>query len=82
MKKTIVFMICIAMLMGLAGCSGGTDPEHPITLTMWHVYGSQTESPLNDVIDEFNRTVGQEKGIIINVVSVMNSSDIDSALIS
>ena len=82
MKKTIVFMICIAMLMGLVGCSGGTDPEHPITLTMWHVYGSQTESPLNDVIDEFNRTVGQEKGIIIKVVSVMNSSDIDAALIS
>ena len=25
---------------------------------MWHVYGSQTNSPLNDAVDEFNQTVG------------------------
>ncbi|MBQ8802834.1 MAG: extracellular solute-binding protein [Tyzzerella sp.] len=47
---------------------------------MWHVYGSQTESPLNDSIHEFNCTVGKDKGIVINVVSVSSSSAIDEAL--
>jgi multiple sugar transport system substrate-binding protein len=47
---------------------------------MWHVYGSQTKSPLKDVINEFNRTVGQENGITINVESVTSSSAIDKAL--
>ena len=70
------------MLLTLSGCSKASklNPDDPVTLTMWHVYGSQTESPLNDSINEFNRTVGKEKGIVINVVSVSSSSAIDEAL--
>ena len=49
---------------------------------MWHVYGSQTTSPLNTMIDEFNRTVGKENGITINVVSVTSSSAIDDVLLN
>ena len=66
-----------------SGCgqNGSTlSPENPVTLTMWHVYGSQTKSPLNDVINEFNQTVGSKKGITINVESVTSSSAIDKAL--
>lgn len=29
---------------------------------MWHVYGGQTGSHLNDMIDIFNQTVGKEEG--------------------
>ena len=47
---------------------------------MWHVYGSQTESPLNIVIEQFNNTVGKENGITIDVVSVTSSPAIDEAL--
>lgn len=66
----------------LCGCGQNPlpDPEHPVTLNMWHVYGSQTKSPLNTVIDEFNSTVGRERGITINIVSVTSSSAIDKAL--
>ena len=55
-------------------------PQNPVTLNMWHVYGSQTKSPLNTIIDEFNSTVGREHGITINIVSVTTSSAIDKAL--
>lgn len=27
-------------------------------MTIWHVYGGETESPLNDLIDTFNDTIG------------------------
>ncbi len=66
----------------LTGCSNKQKPDadHPVTLTMWHVYGSQTQSPLNDAIDEFNDTVGRENGVTVNVVSVTSSSAIDKAL--
>lgn len=56
-------------------------PRKPVTLTMWHVYGSQTSSPMNDLVEQFNRTVGKEQGITINVTSVSNSSAIHDALI-
>jgi len=83
MKKTLSFLLTsIILLLSLVGCSQKSklNPDNPVTLTMWHVYGSQTESPLNDSINEFNSTAGKEKGIIINVVSVSSSSAIDEAL--
>lgn len=83
MRRIIAIIICLAIIIPcLSGCSqqNAPSPENPITLTMWHVYGSQTTSPLNTIIDEFNRTLGKENGITINVVSVTSSSAIDKAL--
>lgn len=83
MKKVLsLIMAGLLLLLSMTGCSQKSklDPDDPVTLTMWHVYGSQTESPLNDSINEFNRTVGKEKGIVIHVVSVSSSSAIDEAL--
>lgn len=83
MKKFIVLFLNLSFLiMCISGCGTGTLPNEktPVTLTMWHVYGSQTKSPLNDAIEKFNETVGKEQGIVVNVVSVTSSSAIDKAL--
>lgn len=81
-KKLSIILTGLSLVMSLSGCaqSAKLDPNNPIALTMWHVYGSQTDSPMNESINEFNRTVGKEKGIVINVVSVTNSTAIDEAL--
>jgi len=82
--KKIAFLLCFIIFIScFSGCgqsSAELSPKDPVTLTMWHVYGSQTKSPLNDVIIEFNQTIGKEKGITINVESVTSSSAIDNAL--
>ena len=83
MKKTLIFLLTLTLLMTLlTGCAHKQtpSPSNPVTLTMWHVYGSQTISPLNTLIDEFNRSLGRESGITVNVVSVTSSSAIDRAL--
>ena len=83
MKKiTAIILSALLFVTGLAGCAEQDKPsaKNPVTLTMWHVYGSQTKSPMNDAVDEFNKTVGREHGITINVVSVTSSSAIDQAL--
>ena len=83
MKKSALFILVLAIsTVCFSGCSDKTRPDadHPVTLTMWHVYGSQTHSPLNDAIDEFNDTVGRENGVAVDVVSVTSSSAIDKAL--
>lgn len=86
MKKMLALLMLLLMMVTLlTGCSGNKDQlssSNPVTLTMWHVYGSQTESPLNELIDEFNRTEGKEKGVAVSVVSVSNSTEIDAALIA
>ena len=57
------------------------DPQKPVTLTMWHVYGEQADSPMNRYVEDFNRTVGKEKGIIINVTLMSNASQIGQKLV-
>lgn len=83
MKKILSIILIILTVSTLfSGCAKGSSPspQDPVTLTMWHVYGSQTKSPLNDLINEFNQTAGKENGITVNVVSVTSSSAIDKAL--
>ena len=58
------------------------DPQKPVTLTLWHVFGAQTDGPMNGLVARFNRTVGREKGIVVNVTAVSNSTDIHFALVA
>lgn len=70
----------LAML--LAGCAGLQKEKGPIVLTLWHVYGGQTDSPLNRTIDRFNETRGRELGIQVQVTSVSNTNTIHEAVLS
>ena len=69
---------CLVMLLG--GC--GKKEKEPVTVTLWHVYGGQTESPLNDLIDEFNETVGKDKNIRVEVGSVTNTNIIHEGVLA
>ena len=67
----------------LAGCHTETpklNPDDPVVLSMWHVYGEQSDSPMNRLVAEFNETTGLEKGVIINVTAISNSSAVDQKL--
>ena len=67
MKKLWICMLALFCAACLGGCKNETllSADEPVTLTMWHVYGEQADSPMNRLIDQFNETVGKEKGIII-----------------
>ena len=72
MKRICRSLAVIAVLI-FTGC-GQKKTKDPITVTLWHVYGGQTESPLNDLIDEFNETIGKEEDIRVQVGSVTNTN--------
>ena len=86
MKKFLNIVASIAILTAFTtiGCSTNnlSYKDKPITLSIWHVYGSQTKSPMNDIIEEFNQSVGKEKGIVVEVTSISDSTSIDEALVS
>ena len=54
----------------------------PTTITVWHVYGGQADSPLNDLIEQFNQTVGKEQKINVQVTSVSNTNTIHELVLS
>lgn len=83
-SRILMTTLCLMLLCApLTGCSGektALDAKHPITLSLWHLYGKNTDSPMNDLIDEFNHTVGRERGIIINVSNVTNALEVTQQL--
>lgn len=80
--RTFIFLL-IAVLLLCAGCSGAMNKEEtPITVTVWHVYGGQSDSPLNDLIDRFNQTVGKEQRINVQVTSVSNTNTIHELVLA
>ncbi len=85
MKRIIsLLLVGLLLLTALTGCNKKTllDPEKPVTLTMWHVYGEQADSPMNRLIEEFNSTVGKEKGIIIDVTLMSSTAQIGEKLLT
>ena len=84
MKKLLsLILVGLMFSFSLMGCSEKPllDPDNPVTLSMWHVYGEQADSPMQRLIDEFNKTVGEENGIIINVTMMSNASQIGPKLL-
>lgn len=85
MKKLLfVFIILFSILMiVLTGCNESTkvSSKNPITLDLWHNYGGQLKETMDYMIDEFNETIGAEKGIIINITSISGSSTLHEKLV-
>lgn len=81
MKRVLIFLMLFIILFS-TGCGTSTklDPKQPVTITIWHVYGNQTNSPFNDLIDKFNASEGKKQGVIVKVESVSSSNVIDKAL--
>ena len=84
MNRALAVILGIALLFGIqtgCGTKGGLDPDRPVTLTLWHNYGGQMKETMDLMVDEFNETVGAEKGIIINVTSVSSSDALHEKLV-
>lgn len=80
--KTFIFLMS-AVLFLCAGCSSASKKEEtPTTITVWHVYGGQADSPLNHLIDQFNETVGKEQKINVQVTSVSNTNTIHELVLA
>lgn len=82
MKRLLALLLTAVFLVSaLTGCSNSKlDPKNPVTLTMWHNYGGEMQQTMDLLIDEFNATVGKEKGVIINVTAISSSADLNKSL--
>ena len=90
MKKFIsIFLMVTPLVFSLAGC-GGTDtqkdtdveldPDNPVSLTVWHYYNGTQQATFDTLIEQFNATVGKEKGIYVKGYSHGSVSDLEQAI--
>lgn len=84
MKKTGLIRLLSALLalFLLTGC-GSTlpkgvelDPKNPVSLRLWHYYNGPQKQALDEMIAEFNDTIGSEQGIVVEAFSYGSVSDL------
>ncbi len=74
----------------LTGCGArenqGTEirlnPDKPVSLTIWHYYNGAQQATFNALVEEFNATVGKERGIYVEGYSQGSVSDLEKAVTS
>ena len=87
MKKQIKSLLCglcaAALALGCAGCSGSAGSEVPAKVTnimVWTYYnGDQLES-FTSLVDQFNETVGAQKGIKVSTESQGSVNDLETSV--
>lgn len=83
MKKKYILLLLFLLIVPtiiLAFILLNPGAKDPVTLTLWHNYGGQMKDTMDEMIEEFNGTVGAKKGIFISVTSISGSSTLHDKL--
>ena len=86
-KKCLMFVLFALILGMFGGCnrngsgSGmpGLDPGNPVTITIWHYYTGVVLSAFEGMINEFNESIGRDRGIIVEGFSFGSVGDLEAA---
>ncbi len=54
--------------------------DGPITITLWHYYSSGTKDIFDDLISEYNETIGVENGVLIDAYSYSGVAELAEAV--
>ena len=77
-------LVCLttALAFSLTGCGSKSplDPKNPVSLTVWHYYNGSQQAAFDTLVEEFNDTVGWERGIYVESYSQGSVSDLETAV--
>ena len=82
-KRLSILWILLLAALTLCGCSNdnhGLSKGNPTTISVWHYYNGHTASRFDELVTEFNNTVGRENGVIITAQSMSSTTDLENAL--
>ncbi len=79
--------LCAVMAMSMvvfAGC-GETSPldaGNPVTIEVWNYYNGDQLTAFDSLVEQFNETVGKEKGIIVESKSQGSVNDLETNVLA
>lgn len=83
MKKINTLILLLAATLLLSSCSltnHGLSAKDPQSITIWHYYNGAIAIQFDELVDEFNSTVGKEKGIVVYAESKSSVGDLTASL--
>lgn len=83
-KKTILLCAVCALGLFLSACGDNSplDPKNPTKITVWTYYNGDQLSAFDGMVEEFNTTVGEQKGIIVKSVSQGSVNDLETNVLA
>ncbi|MDE6167016.1 MAG: lipoprotein, partial [Acetatifactor sp.] len=81
-KTAGILCLTAALAAALTGCGNKSplDPRDPVSLTVWHYYNGSQQAAFDTLVEEFNNTVGKEKGIFVQSYSQGSVTDLETAV--
>ena len=90
-KKNIVILFTVILLAVVIAIVAfwcvkkkdhGLNPKDPQSIMIWHYYNGAQGIEFEQLVAEFNDTVGREKGIVVYAESKSSINDLNSALLA
>ncbi len=87
--KKLSAVISFILMVSLFGCGGTSssvveliDKNEPVTIAVWHYYNGVQQVNFDNSVEEFNNTVGRDKGIIVEAYSKGSISELADSVIA
>lgn len=85
LKKTAGLLMAVTLFL-IAGCSSTKkisvekedllNPDHPVTIEIWHYYNGAQQDAMHKLMSEFNEGYGSELGIKVKASGLGNVNDL------
>ena len=81
-KRVCLLCLAAGAALALAGCGSKSplDPKDPVSLTVWHYYNGSQEAAFDALVEEFNDTVGRERGIFVQSYTQGSVANLETAV--
>lgn len=82
-RRISILCFLLFSMFALCGCSDdthGLSRDNPTAVCVWHSYNGHAASQFDELVTEFNNTVGRENGVIVTAQNMSSESNLEEAL--
>ncbi len=86
-KRRAALYVFLTLVVMMTGCQSGDkkdvlDASNPVTIEVWNYYNGNQLTAFDNLVKEFNDTVGKEKGIIVKSSSQGSVNDLETNVLA
>lgn len=75
-------LCCALLLSALTGCTtAGTAGKTPVAISVWHYYNGAQQKIFEQLVTEFNETVGRDQNIVVDAHSYGKIGDLTTKVL-
>lgn len=81
-SKILVGAGALGIVLGGCGNNSPLDAKNPVSIDVWTYYNGDQLTAFDALVEEFNETVGKEKGIVVKGYSQGSVNDLESNVLA